>query len=81
MHVPPLIRPRERDRVPGAAGPAGAADAMDVVFGDRRKVIIYDEFDILHVDAAGRDVGRDNDAIFSFLEAIERFTALVERAV
>ncbi len=65
----------------GGAGARGAADAVDVILGVVRKVIVQNEFDPLHVDAARGDVRGDEDTIFAVAEPIERFAALAERAV
>src|ERR1700722_2843305 len=63
------------------SGAGGAADAMDIIFSVRRQIIIQNELNPLHVDAARGDIRCDKDAIFAVAESVERFTALVKRAV
>ena len=38
------------------------ADSMDVILGVHRKIIVHDMGNAVHIDAAGRDVGRDQHA-------------------
>ena len=56
-----LARGDEGDRVAGAAGPAGAADAVHVGLGVGGDVVVDDVADPLDVEPAGGDVGRDQD--------------------
>jgi hypothetical protein len=63
------------------AGAPGAADAVHVILGVVRKIVVDDELDPLHVNAARGDVGRHEHAIFPVLEPVERLAALAERAV
>ena len=56
-----LVDAHQRDRLARLAGPAGPADAVDVVLGDHRQLVVHDVRQLLDVDAAGRDVGRDQD--------------------
>ena len=56
---PVLARLDQRDRHALAAGAPGPADAMDVGVGVRRDVVVDDVRDVLDVEAARRDVGRD----------------------
>ena len=49
----------EADRVADRVRAAGAADAVHVVFGLRREVVVDDVRDAVDVDAAGGDVGRN----------------------
>ena len=44
------------DRLALGAGARGAADAVDISFGDFRQVVIVDVADARNVDAAGGDV-------------------------
>lgn len=76
-----LMRFGETDRVTLGTCASGAADAMHVVFCLHRHIEIDHEIDALHVYAACRDVSRDQDAVFACLETLERFLALIERAV
>ena len=66
---PVLARLDERDRHALAAGPTGPPDPMDVGVGVRRHVEVDDVRDVLDVEAAGRDVGRDEDVERAVAEA------------
>src|SRR5690606_36261768 len=71
----------EGDRGAGGAGAAGAADAVDVrlvVLGAR---IVDDVADVRHVDAACRDVRRDQDADLALAEAGQSLLACLLRHV
>ena len=54
-----LARLDERDRGAVAPGAAGAADAVDVVVGRGRHVVVDDVRQLLDVEAARGDVGGD----------------------
>ena len=56
---PMLARLGQRDRRAAAPRPAGAADAVQVRLGRRRHVVVDDVREVLDVEAAGGDVGRD----------------------
>ena len=56
----------------GLAGAAGAADAMHVVVGVMRDVEIEDVADVGNVEAAGGDVGGDQQLGFAVAERVER---------
>ena len=71
-----LARGDERDRVAAAAGPAGAADAVHVGLGVGRDVVVDDVADPVDVEAAGRDVGGDQDVELALLELVDRLLAL-----
>src|SRR5579863_2773073 len=62
-------------------GAAGAADAVDEVFGDIGKVVVDDVGDVLDVDAASGDVGGNEHAILPALETSEGRSPLRLRAV
>jgi hypothetical protein len=51
----------EGDGAATAAGAAGAADAVKVVLDVVREIVIEDDLDIVHVNAAGGDVGGDKE--------------------
>src|SRR5450759_3386359 len=65
----------------GHLGARGAADAMDVVIRRQRHVEVDDVAELLDVDTARGDVGRDEHAVRSVLESGERVGALRLRAV
>ena len=64
----------ERDGDTGGAGAAGAADPVDVVLLVVGAGVVDDVGDALDVDAAGRDVGRDEDLDGAVAEALERLS-------
>ncbi len=66
----------QRNRVAGAAGTTGAADAVHVIFGHVRQVVVDDMRQCVDVDTACGDVGGDEDLDFIVLEALERAHAL-----
>ena len=67
--------------VPERAGPRGAADAVDVVLGLRRQVVVDDVGDLVHVDAPGHDVGGHQHPVGAVLEAVESVLPLGLAAV
>ena len=58
-----------------AAKAAGAAHTVDVSLAVVGHVVVDDLRHGVHVDAAGRDVGRDQDASLTALEAGQRLLA------
>src|SRR5713226_966517 len=68
----PVLGAHQRDRV---ARRSGAADAMDVVPGDVRKVVVDYVRQRIDVQAPRRGVGRDQHAQLAGLEAPERARA------
>src|SRR3569623_2105600 len=70
--VTALVDLDERHRHAGGAGARGAADTVDVGLGDLGDVEVDDVRDFVDVDAARRDVGRDEDARPARLEVGER---------
>ena len=67
-----LFSQKERGGYTAFTGAAGAANAMNEVFGNVGKIIVDDVGDILNVDAASRDVGGNEHAILSALESSQR---------
>src|SRR5262249_26248829 len=65
-----LFRRNQRDRLAGHPRAAGAADAVNVIFWRVRELVIDDEGQLLDVDAAGRDVGRDQHRAVAVLEVV-----------
>ena len=76
-----VIGADEADGVADGLGAAGAADAVDVVFGVGGEVVIDDVRDAVDVDAAGGDVGGDEDAEGAAAEVVEGLEALILGAV
>ena len=66
-----LGRPTRVMAMPVSAGAAGAADAMDIIVRMPGNVVIEDVADALDVEAAGGDVGGDQDVDLVLLEAVE----------
>ena len=75
-----LIVRDKGDRVAGCFGTAGAADAVDIIFGKRGHVEVDDVRDALNVDAACGDVGGDHDLVFAGLKAFQCPLTLALRA-
>ena len=65
----------------GHAGPAGAADAMDVILGMDRHVEIEDVGQALDVEPARRDVARHQELDLAGLELLQRLGAVGLRHV
>ena len=64
-----------------ASRPSRASDAVDVGVGRIREVEVDDVRDLLDVDAARRDVGRDEALEFALLEARQRALARIFQVV
>ena len=45
--------------------PAGEFDLMEVVFGGLRIVVVDGEFDVVHIEAPGCDVSRQQNGAFA----------------
>eukprot|EP00406_Dinophysis_acuminata_P027073 CAMPEP_0179333606 /NCGR_PEP_ID=MMETSP0797-20121207/65441_1 /TAXON_ID=47934 /ORGANISM="Dinophysis acuminata, Strain DAEP01" /LENGTH=148 /DNA_ID=CAMNT_0021046721 /DNA_START=101 /DNA_END=543 /DNA_ORIENTATION=- len=67
----------ESVRRPCCARTTGAAHAVDVVLDLPREIVIDNVLDVLHVDAARRDVGRYEDGGLPSLELVEHPVALL----
>ena len=76
-----LARGDEEDRLAAAARAAGAADAVDVGLGVVRDVEVQHVADAVDVQAAGGDIGGDQDVQLAVLELIDGALALVLRDV
>ena len=68
---PGLVYTDQRDRLALSARSAGPADAVDVVLGHHRQLEVHDVGQGLDVEAARRDVGRDEDRDLVRLEVLE----------
>src|ERR1700681_2647149 len=64
-------RSDDRDRGAGASGASGAADAVDIVIGMMRNVEIEDVAHGRNIEAAGGDVGGDQQRNFTLAELVE----------
>ena len=69
----------EGDRDALATGPAGAPGPVHVDLGRRRHVVVDDVAHVLDVEAAGRDVGRDEHVQRALAEAAHDPVALLLR--
>ena len=76
-----LFRGSEARRVTARAGTRRATDPMHVVLDRPGQVVVDDALNLRDVDAAGRDVGGDQDAVAAAAEAFQRLTALRLRAI
>ena len=76
-----LVARNQRQRVALAAGAAGAADAVHVILGHVRQLVVHDLRQLADVEAAGRDVGRDQHLHLVVLEVRQRLGARVLRLV
>src|SRR2546423_13658307 len=77
----PFFIVAKRDRDAFGPGARGAADAMHIAFRNVRQVVIDDVADAIHVDAARRDVGRDQGLELAGAARAEHALALVLRFV
>ena len=71
----------ETRRLTFASAPTGPADPVNVVFGFEREVEIDDVGDVVDVDSASRDVGRDEDPVSSRLKIGQGLFAVGLRTV
>ena len=71
----------ETDGVADGVRATGAADAVDVILGLHRKIIIHDVRNPVHVNAARRDIRRDQHADRAGFEIFQRLEPLVLRTV
>ncbi len=67
-----LVDADQRDGLAGDAGATGPADPVDVVLGDHRQLVVDDVRQRIDVEAARRDLGRDEDGRATRLEVGER---------
>src|SRR6185503_4336479 len=65
----------ERDRDPGLARAAGAADAVRERLGILRQVVVHDVRDVFDVQSARREVRRDEDLDLPVAELLQRALA------
>src|SRR5471030_2698108 len=70
-----------RDGIAGGAGAAGAADAVHIVLGVVRQVVVDDAGQVGDVEAARGDVGGDQHVDLALLERLQRGDAFLLRLV
>src|SRR3954470_24032851 len=68
-------RRNDRDRGAGASSAAGAADTMNVIVGMMRNVKIEDVAHLGNIEAAGGDVGGDQQGQLTLAELVQRSRA------
>jgi len=71
-----LLGANQRDRLTARPSPAGATDAMDVIFRHAGKLEIHDVGQVFDIKAARGDIGRHQHANLSRLEVGKRLKAL-----
>ena len=76
-----ILRGHNGKSVAHALRPAGAADAMDIVLGMLRHVVVDHVADLLDVDAARGDIGGHHDFVAAVAKSVERLLALALGAV
>ncbi len=76
-----LISSEERGSDAASAGASGAARTMDEIFRVLGQIVIDDLRDVLDVDAAGSEVGRDQDSMASLLKSEKSGISLGLRAI
>ena len=80
-HMRRILGHHDGEGVAAVFGAAGAADAVDVIFGMLRHVVVDDVADVGDVQSARGDVGGDEHLVFAFAETFERLLAFLLRAV
>ena len=73
INVPPS---HKSHRHPLAAGASRPADAVHIVFGVVGQVVIHDEFEVIHIDAARRDIRGHEKFKLRLLEFVHHTRAL-----
>lgn len=73
-----LVGRCESDCPAGVSGSSRASDAVDVIPGKFRDIIIDYQFDAGDVYSARGDIRGDKYAVFSRLEALERLAPLAQ---
>ena len=71
-----FVRRNQRNRFAVGAGATGAADAVHVVFGDHRQIVVDHQRQQRDVESARGHVGGDQHARLAFLEFLQGFEAL-----
>src|SRR5260370_40643393 len=57
-----VVRSREADCIADCMRPAGAPNAMHVILGMHRKIVVHHVRNAIHINAAGRDIRSDQYA-------------------
>ena len=76
MQLRVFFRGGEARCVTVRSGPRGAADAMDIVLGRVRQIVVDHPLNAGDVDAAGGDVGGDENAVAAATESLQRLAPL-----
>src|SRR5438105_308974 len=69
------------DRIADGVRAAGASNAMDIILRVHREIVIHHVRNPIHIDAARRDVGGDEDTDGAGFEILQRTEPLVLRAI
>src|SRR5205823_14443480 len=67
---------RQHQRTAKPSGPAGPADAMDIILGMDRHIEAEDVAQTLNIQAAGRDIAGDQQPDLAPSEALESLCSL-----
>ncbi len=81
MQVFAFFRTDQRDGFTTATGTTGAANAMNIVFGHRRQVIVDHVRQVINVQSARSDVGGHQYAYLIALELMQRLGARTLRFI
>ena len=76
-----LVWGRKRNRSAFSTRSRCPANAMDVICGVIGQIEVDDDFDAGDIDAAGGNIGRNEDAISSGLKTLKCLSALAERSI
>ena len=71
-----LVRHGKTDRMPRVARPTGTTDPMHIILRLIRQIVIDHQFNPRDIDASGRDIRGDEDAVFPAPEAFQRVPPL-----
>src|SRR5918995_6469864 len=66
-----LVDAHQADRFALRPGPPGPADAVDVILRVPRQLEVHDDRQVLDIETAGGDIGRDQDADVARLETLQ----------
>ena len=74
VNLEDLASRHEADRLAAAARAPRASDAVDVVLHVVGKIVVEDDLDIIDIDAAGGDVGRDEEFQAGLAKLVHQLT-------
>ena len=76
-----IFRRDETDRIADCVRAAGASDAVDIILGVHREIVIHDMRDPIHIDAARGDVGRHEHPDGAGFEILQCAEPLILRTI